>query len=324
MAKINYKMINEIKEQSKVVRKVIGRHTEGGKIVFGEFKKVAGEFAKIKRFIFLGCGSSYHAALYGNLVFEEVTKLNCEAEFADEFNKRNPVIESNTAIVILSQSGETKEAIKAAKIAKQRKVLVVSITNNKKSKLAKLADVNIDQEAGKEIAIPATKTFTSQLLLLLLLALYARQIGGSGSSGFIKELEKLPKNIRYIIAEGKKIEILALKIKKQKDLMILGDKFNYPIALEGALKLKEAASVFAEGIATAEYEHGPKALNNLVVIKMNKNKIEIGGKKLTLPAASEIVSCISNVVFFQLLTYHSAILKGINPDKPKKIKKFVK
>ena len=179
MAKINYKMINEIKEQSKVVRKVIGRHTEGGKIVFGEFKKVAGEFAKIKRFIFLGCGSSYHAALYGNLVFEEVTKLNCEAEFADEFNKRNPVIESNTAIVILSQSGETKEAIKAAKIAKQRKVLVVSITNNKKSKLAKLADVNIDQEAGKEIAIPATKTFTSQLLLLLLLALYARQIGGS-------------------------------------------------------------------------------------------------------------------------------------------------
>ena len=119
MAKTSYKMIKEIKEQPQVIKNIISEHVKGKKIVFNRLDDAICDLLKINRFIFLGCGSSYHAALYGNLVFEEIAKLNCEAEFADEFNKRNPVIEQGTAIVFLSQSGETKEILKAIKIANE-------------------------------------------------------------------------------------------------------------------------------------------------------------------------------------------------------------
>ena len=324
MAKASYKMIKEIKEQPQVVKKIIAKHIKGKKIIFSEFKDLAGDLSKIKRFIFLGCGTSYHAALYGNLVFEEITKLNCEVEFADEFNKRNPVIEPNTAIVILSQSGETAEAIKAAKIAKSKKVLLISITNNKKSKLAKLSDVNINQEAGEEVAVPATKTFSSQLLILVLLALSIKQNKKGDNTKVINELKKLPALIKKVIAGEKTIKEAVASLKDQKDIIVLGNKYNYPIALESALKLKEAANVFAEGMATEEFVHGPKALSDKIcLIKINRLSLDICKKKIAVPQTSEILQPILLVILLQLLAFYLAMRKGINVDKPRNIKKFV-
>ena len=325
MVKTSYKMIKEIKEQPQVVKKIIAKHIKGKKIIFSEFKDLAGDLSKIKRFIFLGCGTSYHAGLYGNLVFEEITKLNCEVEFADEFNKRNPVIEQNTAIVILSQSGETAEAIKAAKIVKAKKALLISITNNKKSKLAKLSDINIDQEAGEEVAVPATKTFSSQLVILVLLALFIEQNKKEDNTKLINELKKLSVLTKKVIAKEKTIEEAVARSRDQKDIIVLGNKYNYPIALEGALKLKEAANIFAEGMATEEFAHGPKALSDKIcLIKINRRSLDIGKNKISAPQSSEILQSILLIIPLQFLAFYLAVQKGINVDQPKNIKKFIK
>ncbi|HOZ55975.1 MAG: Glutamine--fructose-6-phosphate aminotransferase (isomerizing) [Parcubacteria group bacterium ADurb.Bin316] len=324
MAKINYKMIKEIKEQPQVMEKIINKHIKGSEIVFDEFKKMARDLKKIKRFIFLGCGSSFHSAVYGNLVFEEITGLNCEVDFADEFNKRNPVVETQTVVIVLSQSGETKEVIKAIKTAKQKKTFVIGITNNKKSKIAKLVDVHIDQEAGKEVAVPATKTFSSQLLILFLLALFIRQDVKRGLK-IINDVKKIPALIKKSLTDEKVIKKLAIEIKNKHKFIILGHKYNYPLALEGALKLKEAANVFAEGITTVEFDHGPKALLNKVeLIKIDKRILEINKKKIITPFAPEAILPIVSVIPLQLLAFNLAIQKGINVDKPQNIKKIVK
>jgi glutamine---fructose-6-phosphate transaminase (isomerizing) len=325
MAKNSYKMIKEIKEQPQIVKKIISKHIKGDKIVFNEFKGAINDLSEIKRFIFLGCGTSYHAALYGNLVFEEITKLNCEFEFADEFNRRHPVIEFNTAVIILSQSGETAEAIKAAKIVKQKKAFLISITNNKKSKLAKLSNVHIDIEAGKEIAVPATKTFTSQLLILILLSLLIRQGRTKNDISLINQIKKLPALLKDVIAKEKMVKKLAEKLEGEKDIIILGSKYNYPIALEGALKFKEAANIFAEGMTTEEYEHGPKALSDKVgLIKINKSGLEISKRKISVSQTLEVLLPLLLVLPLQLLAFYLAIQKGINVDRPRNIKKFVK
>lgn len=313
-------MHEEIIGQKDVLNSVIKKRVRNNFISFPELDKTS--FLEIKRFIFIGCGSSYHAALFGNLVFEEIAKLNCEAEFADEFNKRNPIIEPHTAVVALSQSGETKEVIKALKIV-GKKILKIGITNNKKSKIAGIVDAHLDLNAGKELAVPATKTFTSQLLVLILMALYAKQSKGGKIIEDINILKILPKKIKTVLSGDKAIKNIAQKFIDKKELMILGDKFNYPIALEASLKLKEAADVFAEGMATAEFEHGPKALGGLEVIRINNNKIDINRRKISIPKINEILDSILFVIPFQLLAFHLAILKKINPDSPKKIKKFI-
>jgi len=319
-----YKMYQEIMQQPIVIRKLVAKHIKSSQILFSEFSKRTDELKKIKRFIFLGCGTSSNAALFGNLVFEEIAKLNCEFEFADVFNQRNSVIETNTAVVILSQSGETAEAIKAAKIVKTKKSFLISITNNKKSKLAKLADVNIDIEAGKEIAVPATKTFTSQLLILLLLALFVKQIRGGKELKLVNDLKKISKLVGGVVNRKKAVESLAMKLKDENNIIILGSKYNYPVALEGALKLKEAANIFAEGMTTEEFEHGPKALSGGVcLIKINGRSLDICEKKMSVSRSSQILQSILLIIPLQFLAFYLAIQKGINVDKPRNIKKFI-
>ena len=325
MNKKKYKMYQEIKQQPAIIKKLLNKRVRGKKILFPEFSKTGISLPKIKRFIFLGCGTSYHAALYGNLVFEEITKLNCEFEFADEFNRRHPVIEENTAVIIMSQSGETAEAIRAAKIVKQKNAFLISITNNKKSKLVRLSDAYIDIEAGKEIAVPATKTFTSQLLILVFLALFIKQNKGSNDAKLINQLKNLPKLVGDVIDKEKTIKEMAVKIEDKKNIILLGSKYNYTIALGGVLKWKEAANIFAEGMTTEEFKHGPKALSDRIsIIKINKRNFEIGKKKISVPQTSEILSPLLLVLPLQLLAFHLAIQKGINVDQPRNIKKFVR
>jgi glutamine---fructose-6-phosphate transaminase (isomerizing) len=329
MARTNYKMIKEIKEQSKVARRIITARIKDGKVIFPEFKDRQDDLKKIKRIIFLGCGTSFHAAYLGNLWFEKNAKLNCEAEFADEFNKREAVIEPNTAVIILSQSGETAEVIKAVKIARQKKALTVGITNNNNSRLAKMVDAHLFLNAGKEVAVPATKTFTSQLLILLLLSLFFAQLKSDkknkAAQKILTDLKRLPATIEKIFAKENVIKNVASELQNEQRIIVLGDKFNYPIALEGALKLKEAANIFAEGMAAAEFAHGPKTLvDRICLINLSGRNLSIDKVKIALPATSEFFSPILLVVHLQLLTFYLAMQKGINVDRPRNIKKFIK
>lgn len=272
MAKIKeYKMLKEIYEQPEVVLKNILAHLdlEKNKINFPEFEHYINDLKKIKRFIFLGCGTSFHASLFGNYIFEQITGRPCEFELADEFNRRQTVIEPNTAFIIISQSGKTAEALKATKKARDKKALVIAITNEPKSPLSKLADVNILNNAGPEKAVAATKTFTSSLALIILLALYIKQSVPPAATRkrefiatakIIKELKLLPaKMVGALKAEAQVIKI-AKKYKQAPVFIVLGENYSYPVALEIALKIKETSYVEAEAIAAGEFKHGPMAL----------------------------------------------------------------
>jgi glucosamine--fructose-6-phosphate aminotransferase (isomerizing) len=253
------------------------------KIIFQEFDDFAGDLKKIKRFTFLGCGTSFHASLFGNYIFEQVTGLPCEFEMADEFNRRKNVIEPDTAFIIISQSGETAEALMAAKNIKSKKLIatsmVIAITNEPNSSLSKLADINILNNAGQEKAVAATKTFTSSFTLIILFALYIKQsvpltgrvIRGRDSAAaskredlaiakINKELKLLPAKLAKALETEKQIIEIVKKYKSAPVFIILGENYGYPVALEIALKLKETSYVEAEGIAAGEFKHGPMAL----------------------------------------------------------------
>ncbi len=300
--KFKYKMLKEIYEQPDVVLKNILAHLDlkNNKIVFPEFDGSFEKLKKIKHFIFLGCGTSFHASLFGNYIFEQITRLPGEFEMADEFNRRKTVIEPDTAFIIISQSGETAEALIAAKNIKSKKTtvpstgrvprcdrgdsaatsIVIAITNEPDSSLYKFADVNILNNAGPEKAVAATKTFTSSLTLIILLALYIKQsvpltgrVPGAGDSAatakekdkaaivkIIKEIKLLPAMLSETLKSEKQIIGLVKKYKKAPVFIVLGENYSYPVALEIALKLKETSYVEAEGIAAGEFKHGPMAL----------------------------------------------------------------
>lgn len=352
-------MLAEIFEQPIVLKNVAKKHFQEQGIVFPEFGKQLNRFQKAKRFIFLGCGTSYHASFLGNYFFEELAEVNSEVELADEFNVRRAVIDKKTVVVILSQSGETGEALQAAGLVKKKKALLVAITNNPKSSLAKLVDVHIDCQAGEEKALAATKSFTTQVLCLLLLSLYKKQISKSKKTkvkeDFFKEIKFLPGKVEKILGQAGEIKAIAWKYKRLEKLMVLGDRLSYPIALESALKLKETTYISAEGLATGELRHGPLALvdkNFLAIVfapmdSVYKNGISAirdiksakgeviaitsRGKEAVkadntvfIPRASEFLNPILEIISIQLLAYYVAKYKKLDVDKPRNLKKFVK
>jgi glutamine---fructose-6-phosphate transaminase (isomerizing) len=292
LRKFKHNMLKEIWEQPEVVMKNILGHLDfiKNEIVFDEFKNQLDDLKKIKRFTFLGCGTSFHASLFGNYIFEEITGLPGEFELADEFNHRKTVIEPNTAFIIISQSGETDEALAAVKKIKSGRLfvpltgrvprggdsaaavnaLVIAITNKPNTSLSKLADVNILNNAGDENAVAATKTFTSSLTLILLLAFYIKQYlpltgrvprgGDSAAAEQVKELKLLPAKIAEVLKQEKQIISIVKKYKEQDVFIVLGENYSYPVALEIALKLKETSYVEAEAIPAGEFKHGPMAL----------------------------------------------------------------
>jgi glutamine---fructose-6-phosphate transaminase (isomerizing) len=296
--KFKHHMLKEIWEQPDVVMKNILSHLDlkKNKIVFQEIGNMD-DLKKIKRFIFLGCGTSFHASLFGNYIFEEITGLPGEFEMADEFNRRKNVIEPNTAFVIISQSGETAEALAAVKKIKKSIPLtgrvprggdsaavsmIIAITNKPNSSLSKLADINIFNNAGPEKAVAATKTFTSSLTLIMLMALYIKQNGtanrhsprrgrlcrdsellGTGlRTATVKELKLLPAKIAKVLETEKQIIEIVKKYEQAPVFIVLGENYCYPVALEIALKIKETSYVEAEAIAAGEFRHGPMALIN--------------------------------------------------------------
>src|SRR3989339_319115 len=317
-------MLQEILEQERVIRDIVKKYVDfnSGITYFEEFKHKLRELRKVDRVTFLGCGTSYHAAIYGNYIFEEFVDLPCEVEFADEFLRRKTVIETETMFIFFSQSGETTDIISAAKKAKESKCLIVGITNNINSTLAHLADVAINTLAGKEDALAATKTFSSQLIILALLAVY---IGGLNrkpptiSKRAIEEIKVLPEKIKNIFSLQENIKKIAEKYKYIEQLAVLGEKYHFPIALEGGLKIKETSYTHAEGFSAHEFLHGPKALieKNFPVIFFAPND------SVYIPESLEIFNPILSVIILQFFAYFLALEKRMDMDKPRNLSKFI-
>src|SRR3989339_234040 len=357
-----FNMLKEIREQALIIKDIINKRVDfkTGCAVFDEFDHGKIRILKnVQRIIFLGCGTSYHAALYGNYVFEELTGLNCECELADEFIKREAVIESGTAVVLISQSGETGDALKAARLAREKEAFIIGLTNEINSSLSKYADICIYTEAGEEIAVAATKTFTSQVMLLGLLAVYFDSLNRKPpvlSQPAVFELKGLSEKIAAVLGSEEEIKIIADKYASEKGFVILGENYNYPIALEGALKFKETAYVHAEGLAAGEFLHGPLAIvdTDFPVIflapidpayednvKIMKEIKRAGGKILAVttagnhklddladdvvrvPSALDIFVPILSIIPLQFLAYGIAVGKGLEIDKPRNLSKYV-
>ncbi len=358
-SKYNHSMIREIHDQPWVIKNLAGKYIRESKIVLPQFREFQERFSATERFIFWGIGSSYHAALYANYLFEDITGLPCECEPADEAISRRPVIEPSTTIVVISQSGETTDVIEAIKLAKMSKAFIIAVTNNPDSTIGSLAEVSLPTEAGEEKAVAATKTLTSQLFILALLALYTDQLKHPDRTENLlaPELKTLHQKLAMVLMFESKIAKIAAKSIQGEHLYLLGRKYHYPIALEGALKFKETSYLHAEGFAAEELRHGPIAAiekrmpviclmpqdsvyqNNLVVLR---DLLAIGavpivvttqgneelrtslGQVITVPPAMETVTPILSVVVLQLLAYHLAVERNLPVDQPRYIHKYLK
>lgn len=355
-----HSMYKEILQQPEVLQKLIKKHVKNGRVVFPELIKENAEIKKIKRAIFLGCGTSFHAAMYGNYIFEEIAGLPCEFEMAEEFVWRRAIIEKGTAVIILSQSGQTTDILMAAYKARSKGATLITLTNKPKSTLAKVADIHLEMNAGEEFAIAATKTFTAEMALVFLLALFLRQGNKPLAQKYKKmlgEFIKIPQKIQTVAKQQEKISKIAPKFVGTKNVYILGDKYAYPLALESALKLKETTYLKAEGMEAGEFRHGPIATVNeytkiiflapldttfktiyRVVSETAKYKARIfsvtntGNDKLKklseasiyIPKTIELFNPFLLIVPIQLLAYSIALAKKIKVDKPRHLTKFVK
>ena len=354
-------MLKEIYEQPRALLDAMrGRLlvTEGTARL-GGLREVEKRLASIKRIIFVSCGTSYHASLVGEYMLEEFAGIPCEVEFASEFRYRKLILDKYTAVIALSQSGETADTLAAIREAKRQGALVLGIVNTVGSTIARETHAGIYNHAGQEVSVASTKAFTSQLGVLMLLTLFlGRKRGLSLSDGkkIARALQELPKLMEQVLAEGKTMKKWAKKFAKKKNFLFLGRKYNFPIAFEGALKIKEIAYVSAEGYATGEMKHGPIALvdsDSLSVVVVPEDSVyeknlsgleEIkarGGAVLAIttegntevakkadavvyiPAALEMLTPLLAIIPLQLLAYYTSVELGFDVDKPRNLAKSV-
>ncbi|MDO8566491.1 MAG: glutamine--fructose-6-phosphate transaminase (isomerizing) [Candidatus Moranbacteria bacterium] len=353
-------MLKEIFEQPKSFADALrGRLIPGeGKARLGGLRTVEKRLRSINRIVIVSCGTSYHSALVGEYMLEEYAGIKAEVEMASEFRYRKPLLDKKTAVIAISQSGETADTLAAIREAKEKGALVLGIVNVVGSTIARETDAGVYCHAGPEISVASTKAFTSQLAILALLSLYlGRQRGLTLVMGkrIAKELLQIPKYMERVLTQAKAIKKLAKKYAKQAHYLYLGRKYNYPNALEGALKIKEIAYVPAQGYPTGEMKHGPIALIDASVVSvmiMPKDSVyeknvsgmeEIlarGGKILAIatdgdamlakkadvifiPKTLEMLTPLLAVIPLQLFAYYVAVERGYDIDKPRNLAKSV-
>jgi glucosamine--fructose-6-phosphate aminotransferase (isomerizing) len=347
-------MEQEINEEAAVVRKMLKRFVKNQQVVIPELKDAKSALNKVKRILILGSGSSRHAGLVGEYWLEELAGINVENEFSNEYRFKAIEPEEKTLVIAISQSGETKDTLEAVQKLKHENILTLALTNKADSTLAKLSDIAIIMDAGEEKAIAATKTFISEIIMLALLALSLSKKKTKGAA--LKQLKLLPEKINKILLQKNKIKKIAVKLKSYQDFILLGRKFDYPIALEGALKFKETALAHAEGFPLGEFMHGPLALvgkNTPVIILFPFTttfqndlsallKIKSKGAKIilltdraakdlqkfspsiiNLPHGDEMIFSILAAVVLQLLAFDLTLIKKLNPDKAKGLSKAI-
>ncbi|MGB3091705.1 MAG: glutamine--fructose-6-phosphate transaminase (isomerizing), partial [Candidatus Zixiibacteriota bacterium] len=354
-------MLKEIFEQPTTLRNAIrGRlNYEEGTARLNGLNLQYEELHLIDRIILSACGTAWHAALVGEYMIEDAALIPVEVEYASEFRYRSPVINKGTVLFVISQSGETTDTQAALREAKRKGATVLGICNVVGSTIARESDGGVYIHAGPEIGVASTKAFTSQMMVLSLVSLLlARMRTMSLERGreIIDAMYKIPDQVEQILKKDADIKGIAEKYYKKNNFLYLGRGFNFPVALEGALKLKEISYIHAEGYPAAEMKHGPialidenmpvvvvglkdkvhdKVLSNISEIKARKGKIiavategdsEIAEKVdhvIYIPHTLEILTPILSVVPLQLLAYHMAVMRGCNVDQPRNLAKSV-
>jgi glucosamine--fructose-6-phosphate aminotransferase (isomerizing) len=354
-------MSKEIFEQPEALRTCLrGRiDLEEGRVVLGGLESVTRELVRCKRIILAGCGTAWHACLVGKYLIEEMARIPCEVEYASEFRYRNPLIFDRTVVVAISQSGETADTLAALREAKDRGALALGIVNAVGSTIARETDAGIYLHVGPEIGVASTKAFIGQITVLSMLAAFfgrRRHMSQSQCLQYLKQLSEVPHAIEKALELSSQTRRIAARFVESNNWLYLGRGLQYPIALEGALKLKEISYIHAEGLPAAEMKHGPIALINedmpVVVIavhdhlydKVISNIEEVrsrGGRVIAVategdthigrlaeevlfvPQVSEMLQPLVTVVPLQLLAYHAALLRGCDVDKPRNLAKSV-
>ncbi len=355
-------MLKEINEQADTVFDCLrGRlDAEKGTIIMAGVENNMDKLVDAKRIIIIACGTSWHAGLVAEYIFEELCRIPVEVEYASEFRYRNPVIHRGDVIFAISQSGETADTLVAIEKAKQQGAFIFGIVNVVGSSIARTSHAGAYTHAGPEIGVASTKAFTAQLAVLTMVALkIAKQKGTIDEERYmhlLQELHDVPHKIAEVLKNADQVRKLAAKYKDARDFLYLGRGYNFPVALEGALKLKEISYIHAEGYPAAEMKHGPIALvdENLPVVfvatrdsyheKVVSNMQEIKARKgrvisvitegdehssslsesiMSVPAADEIVAPMLSVVPLQLLAYYIGVMKGCDVDKPRNLAKSV-
>jgi glucosamine--fructose-6-phosphate aminotransferase (isomerizing) len=273
-------MLKEIHEQPRTIADGMrGRmNAEEGWIRLGGVAEYANRITRAQRFIIVACGTSWHAGLIGEYLFEDLARIPVEVEYASEFRYRNPIISDHDVVIALSQSGETADTLSALELAKEKGALIYGFVNSVGSSISRITDAGSYIHAGPEIGVASTKAFTGQVTLLTLMALKLANLKGTITNSYYRllltELEQIPGKIEKVLALNSQIEYIADEFKDATNALYLGRGYNFPVALEGALKLKEISYIHAEGYPAAEMKHGPIALidENMPVVVLANNK----------------------------------------------------
>ena len=354
-------MQKEIAEQPQVLETCLNGRVDvkNGRVILGGIQDQLRDLTRTKRIILSACGTAWHAGLVGEFLFEQLARIPSEVEYASEFRYRNPIVDEGTIFIAISQSGETADTLAAVELAKERGATVLGVVNVVGSTIARTTDAGVYLRVGPEIGVASTKAFTAQVSVLTMLAIELgrrRHLSADVAQALLKELTEIPKKVERILTQNEQIKEIARANIDKDNWLFLGRGFNYPVALEGALKLKEISYIHAEGLPAAEMKHGPIALitDHMPVVfiatqcsqyeKIIGNIEEVrarGGRTIvvategdehikqyadhliTVPDTVEQLQPLLTVVPLQILAYHAAVLRGHDVDKPRNLAKSV-
>jgi len=355
-------MLKEIFEQpTSILDSMRGRvNAKEGFVKLGGISDYEQKFVNARRIIIVACGTSWHAALVGEYLFEDLARLPVEVEYASEFRYRNPVLSEDDIVIAISQSGETADTLAAIELAKSKGATIIGICNVVGSSIARATDAGSYTHAGPEIGVASTKAFTAQVTVLTLMALRVAQMKGTISKSrfhlLLNELEKIPEKVMETLKLDSQIKELAKMFIYARNFLYLGRGYNFPVAMEGALKLKEISYIHAEGYPAAEMKHGPialidgempvvviatnrgtydKVISNIMEVKARRGKIiavvtkgdkevkKLADFVLEVPETEEQLVPLVATIPLQLLSYHIAVLRDCNVDQPRNLAKSV-
>jgi glutamine---fructose-6-phosphate transaminase (isomerizing) len=355
-------MLKEIYEQPRSIKDSMrGRlSAEKGIVNLGGITEYEQKFVNAKRIIFVACGTSWHAGLVGEYLFEDLARIPVEVEYASEFRYRNPIVYEDDVIIAISQSGETADTLAAIELAKSKGATIIGICNVVGSSIARATHAGSYTHAGPEIGVASTKAFTAQVTVLTLMALRIAYLKGTISSSrfhqLLNELEAIPEKVQKVLEKNDQIKFIADVYKNSTNALYLGRGYTFPVALEGALKLKEISYIHAEGYPAAEMKHGPialideempvfviatkgtsyeKVVSNIQEVKARKGKIiaiitegdkqvkEMADYSIEIPETDEILVPLIAAIPLQLLSYHIAVMRNCNVDQPRNLAKSV-
>ncbi|MHB1146309.1 MAG: glutamine--fructose-6-phosphate transaminase (isomerizing), partial [Lutibacter sp.] len=355
-------MLKEIHEQSHAILDAYrGRLLPSKSMIkMGSVDNNISRFLNANRMVIVACGTSWHAGLVAEYLFEDLARIPVEVEYASEFRYRNPIINKDDIVIAISQSGETADTLAAVKLAKSKGAFVFGVCNVVGSSIARETDTGAYTHAGPEIGVASTKAFTTQITVLALMALKLGNLKGELSNSmyhhYIQELSLIPAKVEEVLKMDKEIEKIAAIYKDAPNCLYLGRGFNFPVALEGALKLKEISYIHAEGYPAAEMKHGPialideympviviatkkghydKVVSNIQEIKARNGKIiaivtkgdtivkEMADHVIEIPETEEAFTPLLSTIPLQLLSYYIAVMRGCNVDQPRNLAKSV-